>query len=155
MTPERLLSTTLPFPYSYSQKVFEATKTIFNLVTCDNELEYKFAKFLEGSEDVAAFAKLSEQFSFSIEYPDSLSNLRYYYPDFVIKLNDGTHWLVETKGREDIDVKRKDDAAQRWCNNATILTGATWRYLKVPQNEFEKLHPTSFDELTSGLIIHS
>jgi len=155
LTPERLLSTTLPFPYSYSQKVFEATKTIFNFVTCDNELEYKFAKFLEGSEDVAAFAKLPEQFSFSIEYPDSLSNLRYYYPDFVIKLNDGTHWLVETKGREDIDVKRKDDAAQRWCNNATILTGVTWRYLKVPQNEFEKLHPTSFDELTSGLIIHS
>jgi hypothetical protein len=34
---------------------------------------------------------------------------------------DEMHWIVETKGREDIEVKKKDEAAERWCENATIL----------------------------------
>jgi type III restriction enzyme len=106
---------------------------------------------LEGADDVEAFAKLPEQFGFSIEYPDSLSNIRNYYPDFIARMTDGAHWIVETKGREDIEVKRKDEAARRWCENATGLTGVSWRYLKVPQKEFEGLHPSSFNELADGI----
>ena len=110
-----------------------------------------FAKFLDGAEDVKAFAKLPEQFGFSIEYPDTLSNIRNYYPDFVARTSDGTHWIVETKGREDIEVRLKDEAAERWCANATTLTGTSWKYLKVPQKEYEGLHPSSFEELYEGL----
>lgn len=54
--------------------------------------------------------------------------------------------LAETKGREDVDVAHKDRAAQLWCENATILTGVRWSYLKVSQPEFEKLQPDSFEE---------
>lgn len=153
LTPKRFLSATAPFPYS--RKVFEAKKSVFNYVACDNELEYSFAKFLEGAEDVEAFAKLPEQFGFSIEYPDSLSNIRNYYPDFVARIKDGTHWIIETKGREDIEVRWKDEAAERWCENATMLAGVTWRYMKVPQKEFEELHPTSFEELLNGILINT
>lgn len=149
LTPKRLLSSTSPFPYS--RKVFEAKKSIFNYVCCDNDLEYSFAKFLESADDVEAFAKLPEQFGFSIEYPDTLSNIRNYYPDFVTRTSDGTHWIIETKGREDIEVKLKDEAATRWCENATTLTGVTWKYMKVPQKEYEALNPSSFEELISGL----
>jgi len=149
ITPKRFLSSTPPFPYS--KKLLEAKKSVFNYVACDNELEYAFAKFLQGASDVRAFAKLPEQFGFSIEYPDSLSNIRNYYPDFVTCLADGNHWLIETKGREDIEVKRKDEAAQRWCENATQLTGTNWQYMKVPQKEFEGLHPSTFEELAMGL----
>jgi type III restriction enzyme len=149
LTPSRMLSITPRFPYS--RRVFEAKKSVFNFVTCDNELEYAFARFLEGADDVEAFAKLPEQFGFSIEYPDSLSNIRNYYPDFIARMTDGAHWIVETKGREDIEVKRKDEAARRWCENATGLTGVSWRYLKVPQKEFEGLHPSSFNELADGI----
>jgi type III restriction enzyme len=151
LTPKRMLSATSPFPYS--RKIFEAKKSVFNYVACDNELEYAFARFLDGAEDVEAFAKLPEQFGFSIEYPDSLSNIRNYYPDFVARTKDRTHWIIETKGREDIEVKRKDEAAQRWCENATELTGTSWKYLKVPQKEYEALHPTRFEELSSGLAV--
>ncbi|MDI6767644.1 MAG: DEAD/DEAH box helicase family protein [Bacteroidota bacterium] len=150
LTPKRLLSSTSPFPFS--RKVFEAQKSIFNYVCCDNDLEYSFAKFLENAEDVEAFAKLPEQFGFSIEYPDTLSNIRNYYPDFVARVSDGTHWIIETKGREDIEVKLKDEAAIRWCENATTLTGVTWRYMKVPQGEFEELHPSTMEELIGGLV---
>jgi len=150
ITPKRFLSSTPPFPYS--KKLLEARKSVFNYVTCDNELEYAFAKFLQSASDVNAFAKLPEQFGFSIEYPDSLSNIRNYYPDFVACLVDGKHWLIETKGREDIEVIRKDEAAQRWCENATQLTRTNWQYLKVPQKEFEGLHPSTFEELAMGLF---
>jgi len=33
------------------------------------------------------------------------------------------------------------------CENVTLLTGKPWRYLKVPQKEFEKLQPESLGEL--------
>ena len=150
LTPKRLLSATHPFPYS--RKVFESTKSVFNYVACDNELEYSFARFLDNAEDVIAFAKLPEQFGFSIEYPDSLGNIRNYFPDFVARVSDGGHWIIETKGREDVEVKRKDEAAGRWCQNATLLTDMAWRYMKVPQKEFEALHPSTFAELCGVLV---
>ena len=78
---------------------------------------------------------------------DSVSNLRYYEPDFVVVLDNGNHFLVETKGREDLDVAHKDRAAQIWCENATLLTGTSWSYLKVPQKEYETLQPTEFSDL--------
>jgi type III restriction enzyme len=141
----RKLSETQPFPYS--RPTCEAKKTIFNLVPCDNEFEKKFAKFLEDAIDVTTFSKLPEQYGFAIEYTDAVSNLRYYEPDFVAVLSNGTHYLVETKGREDVDVAHKDRAAQIWCENASLLTGTTWEYLKVPQKEFEKLEATQFSDL--------
>jgi len=141
----RKLSDTQPFPFS--RPTCEASKTVFNLVPCDNEFEKKFAKFLEDATDVTVFAKLPEQFGFAIEYTDVVSNLRYYEPDFVVVLSSGNHYLVETKGREDVDVAHKDRAAQIWCENATLLTRTQWEYIKVPQKEFEKLEPTHFTDL--------
>jgi len=151
LTPDRLLSSTPPFPFSSKRKILESKKCVFNYVPCDNELEYAFAKFLNAAGDVEAFAKIPEQFGFAIEYPDSLSNIRNYFPDFVARLSDDTRWIIETKGREDIEVKLKDQAAIRWCENATLLTDVQWRYLKVPQKEFEGLHPSLFSELSSSL----
>lgn len=141
----RALAETPPFPYS--RPTLTATKTIFTRVPCDNEFEKRFAQFLEDAPDVVAFAKLPERFGFTIEYTDTAGNLRYYEPDFVARLSDNTYALLETKGREDTDVAHKDRAAQIWCENATLLTGVVWLYLKVPQREFEKLHPSDYADL--------
>jgi hypothetical protein len=59
--------------------------------------------------------------------------------------------LIETKGREDVDVARKDERAEKWCDDVTTLTGQTWRYLKVPDKEFKRVKPAGFDELVSAL----
>lgn len=112
-----------------------------------DQFECGFAKALKNASAVAAFAKLPEQFGFAIEYTDAVGNLRYYEPDFVVRLADSTHYLAETKGREDVDVAHKDRAAQIWCENATLLTGTDWRYLKVPEREFKKLQPDVFSDL--------
>ena len=115
---------------------------------CDNEFERKFAQFLQDAPDVAALRQAARRSSASpSSTPTRASNLRYYEPDFVAVLADGTHWLVETKGREDTDVAHKDRAASIWCENATLLTGTPWQYLKVPQKGFEQLHADEFADL--------
>lgn len=134
-------------PFAFSRPVLEARKCVFNLVPCDNDFEYEFAKFLESAKDVQAFSKLPQQFGFSIEYTDNNANLRYYYPDFVVKTDTGEMWLVETKGQESLEVAFKDRAAKMWCENATKLTGEQWRYVKVPQKEYVKLQPVEFYDL--------
>lgn len=122
-------------------------KTLFNLVPCDNDFEREIAKFLDGAPDVKAFAKLPQPFGFSIEYTDAAMNLKSYYPDFVAVDSDGGHWLLEPKGQENVDVARKDAAAMRWCENATKLAGTAWRYVKVPQKDFEGLQPVRLADL--------
>jgi len=149
ISASRLLSITPPFPTS--KKVLEAKKSVFNYTACDNDFEYNFAKFLEKAEDIKAFAKLPEQFGFCIQYTDTLANIRNYFPDFIAVSNDQSNWIIETKGREDIEVQLKDNAAINWCDTATRLTGEPWKYIKVPQKEFEQLHPDDFEDLVSAI----
>lgn len=147
----RPLSGTEPFPFS--RPTLEASKTIFNLVAADNEFERDFAQFLQDATDVRAFAKLPQRFGFAIEYTDSATNLRYYEPDFVAVGYDDAHYLIETKGREDVDVAHKDRAALIWCESATLLTDTAWNYIKVPQTEFAKLQPTDLAEVQLAFTI--
>jgi type III restriction enzyme len=141
----RALSECEPFPWS--RPTYNAPKCVFNLVPCDNEFERDFAKFLQDAGDVTRFSKLPEAFGFAIEYTDSAGNLRYYYPDFAAVLTNGEHYLIETKGQETTEVAHKDRAAIYWAESATRLTGTPWRYLKVPQKEYEQLRPSEFQDL--------
>ena len=43
-------------------------------------------------------------------------------------------------------MQHKDRSAVLWRKNAARLTGVEWRYRKVLQKEYEKLHPTDFEE---------
>ena len=149
LSAKRFLSSTTPFPTS--KKILEAKKTIFNYTPCDNDFEYNFARFIEKAEDIKAFAKLPEQFGFCIQYTDTLANIRNYFPDFIAIADDNTNWIIETKGREDVEVRLKDNAAISWCKTASELTKENWKYLKVGQKEFEQLHPHSFEELLAGV----
>lgn len=151
LIPDKKLSFTQPFPFS--KKLFESDKSVFNYVACDNDFELAFAKFLHFSKDVTSFSKLPQQFGFSIQYTDTRANIRHYFPDFIVKISEKDFWIIETKGREDIEVALKDQAAENWCENATQLTDSNWRYLKVKQIDYEKLHPDSFQELLVALDI--
>ena len=104
---------------------------------------------MEKADDVVRFAKLPEQFGFAIEYTDNAGNFRHYEPDFVVLINAGTHYIVETKGLEDVNVANKDRAAKLWCENTTRLTGKPWDYVKVLQTEYKNLQATEF----AGLLV--
>ena len=145
----RFLSSTMPFPTS--KNLMQSTKTVFNHVPCDNDYELAFAKFLDKAHDVKAFAKMPMQLGFCIQYTDTSANIRNYFPDFIAIIEDGNRWIIETKGREDVEVALKDQAAINWCNAATELTKQEWRYLKVLQKIFEDLRPDNFSELLTGV----
>ena len=86
---ERLrVSDTPPFPWS--RDTVEAERTVFNLTPVDNSFERRFAEFLDRAADVAAFAKLTLNSRFALEYISTTGALRYYYPDFVVRLDDDT-----------------------------------------------------------------
>ena len=116
----RLLSATPPFPHG--RQAFPSTKTIFNLCATDNGFEDRFGRFLDAASDVVSFAKLPRAFRFAIDYADSSFRLRYYETDFLAMLSDGSTWILETKGRED---------------------------MKIREEDFESLLPKSFSELVA------
>lgn len=60
-------------------------------------------------------------------------------------------YLPDGKGREDLDVARKDEAASAWCERATKLTGIQWHYLKVLEVDYRKMQPADFEDVVEGL----
>jgi type III restriction enzyme len=139
------VSDTPPFPWS--RATVPGKKTIFNLTPVDSSLESRFAMFLDRATDVSAWAKLTMNTRFALEYISKAGALRYYYPDFVIRLTDDSCLIVETKGQEDLDVALKDRRARRWCQDASRLSGCDWAYEKVPQKLFDKFDGDSIEGL--------
>lgn len=139
------VSETPAFPWS--REVVEADRTVFNLTPVDNKFERRFAEFLDRAGDVAAFAKLTLNSRFALEYISSTGALRYYYPDFVVRLADDACLIIETKGMEDIEVAHKDRRARRWCRDAARLSGREWAYEKVRQKVFDAYTGDTVDGL--------
>ena len=96
-------------------------KSVFNKIIGDNPFELEFASFLESRfDDVVSYAKntMGEGgINFKIEYQAQDGNIREYYPDFFVKINDNTFYIVETKGREDLDDIRKVQRLFVWCKD--------------------------------------
>jgi type III restriction enzyme len=138
-------------PFVWSKLVYPANKCIFNYVPCDNDFEVDFSKFLDRAEDVEAFCKIVPKIGFFVEYRDSRGNLRLYYPDFVLLTDKDEHIIIETKGREDIDVEHKDKRVKLWCEDATNVVDNKWSFLRVNQIDFEKYRFKSIKELISAL----
>lgn len=134
-------------PFIWSKLVFPANKCVFNYVPCDSNFEADFASFLDRANDVVAFTKIVPKIGFFVEYRDSDGNLRLYYPDFVVVLNNGDYWVIETKGLEDVDVQHKDKRAILWCEDATKLTKNNWSFMRINQDEYEKYRFRSVKEL--------
>jgi len=144
------LSDTLPFIWR-RQKV-RCKKTIFNDCAVFNNLEKRFAEFLDSAPDITRFATLAESFTrFKVDYLSDTGAIRFYYPDFLAVQNlngKEVYWILETKGREDVNVALKDEAIQNWCEKISRQTGQDWKYLKIKQSMFDRFSGTSFADLT-------
>ena len=113
------LSTTRP-QVIRRRETFDAAKCLLNTVAADNDFELAFAHFLESAADVQSFYKNSEATNFTIEYQAAGGGIiRDYRPDFVARDTDGVIWIVETKGREDLQDPRKWQRLKLWCADAT------------------------------------
>nr|MBC7244610.1 DEAD/DEAH box helicase family protein [Chloroflexota bacterium] len=142
------LSTWKPYQATSHDKrpALPAQRTMFNLVPCDNDFEQGFTDFLETAQDVAAFAKNAGPQKLMIDYlrPDGQRAL--YVPDFFVRTQDGDHYLVELKGRQDEMVPLKASAAVEWCKVASGKQ-TRWHYLYVPYHLFQQEAATTIAEL--------
>jgi type III restriction enzyme len=64
-------------------------------------------------------------------------------------------WVVETKGREELDVPQKMVRLRQWCADATEASkgegGTRYGFVYVDQESFERHKPSSFAGLAGAL----
>jgi type III restriction enzyme len=130
-------------------------KSIFNRVVGEARaggLELKFAAFLDQAEDVSAFAKNYLAVGFKLDYVKADGDLSTYTPDFIVRTADGTIWIVETKGREELDLPQKMARLKQWCADATAAeeNGQRYDFVFVDEQGFEQHQPKTFKALVAS-----
>lgn len=126
-------------------------KSVFNRVIGDSELELEFANFLEQCPDVVSYAKNYLAVHFRLDYVKADGGISNYYPDFIVKTNDGRVVIVETKGQEDLDVPQKMARLRQWCEDVNrVHSGGQFDYVYVDEASFEKYRPKSFADVLAG-----
>jgi type III restriction enzyme len=132
-----------------------AKKSVFDKIVPEavgGGFELEFAKFLEQAADVASFAKNYLAVGFKIDYVKSDGDLSSYYPDFLVKASSGDVFIVETKGRADLDVPRKMGRLKQWCADATEASGCEppYRFVYVDEAGFKSHRPRDFAALAAA-----
>jgi type III restriction enzyme len=133
-----------------------AKRSVFNRIVGEGSadgLELAFAAFLEIAPDVQAFAKNYMAVGFKLDYVKANGELSSYTPDFIVRTEDDAVWIIETKGREELDVPQKMARLRQWCLDATEASkperGTRYGFVYVDQESFEQHKPSSFAGLAS------
>ncbi len=97
----------------YTSRPCEFTqKSHINQVAVDSTWEASEAYQLDKSPQVEAWVK-NDHLGFSIMYTHR-GIVGKYYPDFIIKLQNGEHLILETKGKDSDLVRTKQAYLQEW-----------------------------------------
>jgi len=128
-------------------------KSVFNKIIADSHFELEFASFLEGCEDIISYAKNYFAVHFKIDYRNADGSISDYYPDFIVKVSPKEYWVVETKGREDLDDIEKIKRLGQWCvdvneNQKDAKYGML--YIKQEDWEAQQQKPRNFGEVVRG-----
>jgi len=126
-------------------------KSVFNRVIGDSHFELQFASFLENCTDVISYAKNYLAVHFKLDYVNADGDISNYYPDFFFFFPDKRIVIVETKGREDLDVPLKTTRLRQWCEDINaIQKEVKYDFVYVDQEGFEKFPPKTFWQLLDG-----
>jgi|CXWL01.1.fsa_nt_gi hypothetical protein len=85
---------------------------------------------------------------FKVDYVGADGDLSNYIQDFIVRTASGDVFIIETKGREEIDLPRKMRRMKEWCADTTsasrAISGPAYRHVFVDQEGFEKHTPRDF-----------
>jgi type III restriction enzyme len=113
-------------------------KSIFNKVVGDSHFELEFAGFLENCDDIISYAKNYFAVHFKIDYKNADGNISEYYPDFIVKVSPKEYYIVETKGREDLDDIEKIKRLEQWCVDVnSSQKNAKYQMIYIKQEDWE------------------
>lgn len=127
-------------------------KSVFNKIIGDSSFELKFAGACENRfDDVLAFAKNTTGeggLNFKMEYQAEDGNIREYYPDFFVKTSVDNIYIVETKGREDLDDLRKINRLVQWCKDVNEQQDErSYTAIYIKQEEWDKHNLKTFKDV--------
>jgi type III restriction enzyme len=132
------ISQTRPFVVK-DQSYLPAKKSLFNKIVGDSHFELEFASFLEDCEDIISYVKNYFAVHFKIDYRNADGSISDYYPDFLVKVSEREVYIVETKGREDLDDPLKIARLKQWCEDVNAAQDVwVYRMLYIKQEEWEK-----------------
>jgi type III restriction enzyme len=118
-------------------------KSVFNIIVGDNPFELEFASNIDKFTDIISFAKNefgNGGINFNIEYFAENNTIKPYYLDFFVKVNDKEHFVVELKGREDLNDIKKIKRLINWCEDVNKLQSEiTYNAIYVKQEKWEDL----------------
>ncbi len=145
-------------PFRTESRGFLLTKrSVFNRIVGESNadgLELAFAAFLETAPDVQAFGKNYMAVGFKLDYVKANGDLSTYTPDFIARTTDCAVWIIETKGREELDVPQKMMRLKQWCADATEASkaesGTHYGFVYVDQQSFEQYKPNDFAGLVTS-----
>ena len=126
-------------------------KSVFNKIIGDSRFELLFASFLEDCSDVVSYTKNYLAVRFKLDYVKADGDISNYYPDFLVKLSAKRIFIVETKGREELDVPLKMQRLRQWCEDINrAQADVKYDFAYVDEESFEKYKPASFKQLVAG-----
>lgn len=104
-------------------------KSVHTLCCFDSGDELKFAQMLDEADDVASWLWNDQGgVGFRIQYSFE-GRMPYYYPDFLVRLTDGSLYIVESKGSIRERDRAKQSRAERYADILREATGENWRYI--------------------------
>ena len=141
------LRQTRPF-VAKEQGYLVSQKSVFNRIIGDSNFELLFAGFLEDCADVVSFGKNYLAVHFKLDYVNSDGDIANYYPDFLVKVSEKEIYIVETKGREELDVPLKMQRLRQWRDDVNrAQTTVRYGFVYVDEEGFKKYKPASFAQL--------
>lgn len=150
------LRDTRPFR-TENRRFVTAKNSIFSKIVGEagsDGFELNFAAFLRDAPDVQAFAKNYLAVGFKLDYVKVDGDLSTYTPDFIVRTVDGIVWIVETKGREELDLPRKMTRLRQWCEDATAASagddGTVYRFVYVDEESFDLFKPETLAALAAS-----
>ncbi len=138
-------------PFVVKQQGFVVPrKSAFNKIIGDSSLELAFAGFLENCADIISYAKNYFAVGFRLDYVTAGGDVSNYYPDFLVKASNREMYIVETKGRQDLDDVEKIKRLHQWCVDVNAAQDKVkFAALYVSQEDFEQYPPKNFGELVN------
>jgi type III restriction enzyme len=113
-------------------------KSAFTCAAMDSAEEARFAKLLDGAEDVTGWVYNHRTgVGYSISY-DWQGYTSHYFPDFIVRAKLGQvfhNFIIEVKGRLDDRDKVKAKRGRRYCETLTEYDKEPWHYLLLIENE--------------------
>ncbi|MGI4791319.1 MAG: DEAD/DEAH box helicase [Janthinobacterium lividum] len=134
-TPDVEVSTTYAkdlteYEASPTQNIMQnPAKSVHTLCCFDSGDELEFAKLLDEADDVVSWLWNDQSgVGFRIQYSFE-GRMPYYYPDFLVRLTDGSLYIVESKGSIRERDRAKQARAERYADILREATGEDWCYI--------------------------